>query len=113
MQGQANVFYRYFGEKIPTVIARYQNECRRLFEVLNDRLQDREYICDDYSIADMATWPWVRGYKWSGVDIGGLDNLFAWIRRLYERPACRKGINVPPRKPADDTVNMAQKMLVR
>ena len=113
MQGQANVFHRYFDEKIPTVISRYQSECRRLFEVLDDRLKDREYICDAYSIADMATWPWVRGYKWSGVDIDGLDNLYAWIQRLYERPACLKGINVPPRKSANDTVDMAQKMLVR
>ena len=77
MQGQANVFYRYFDEEIPSVISRYQSECRRLFEVLDDRLKDREYICDAYSIADMATWPWVRGYKWSGVDIDGLDNLYA------------------------------------
>ena len=113
MQGQANVFHRYFDEKIPTVISRYRSECRRLFEVLDDRLKDREYICDAYSIADMATWPWVRGYKWSGVDIDGLDNLYAWIQRLYERPACLKGINVPPRKSANDTVDMAQKMLVR
>ena len=113
MQGQANVFFRYYEEKMPSAIARYQNECRRLFEVLDTRLQDREYICDDYSIADMATWPWIRGYKWSGVDIEGLDNLQAWLQRLYDRPACIKGINVPPRKTADDTVDMARQMLVR
>jgi len=113
MQGQANVFFRYYEEKIPSAIARYQNECRRLFEVLDTRLKDREYICDHYSIADMATWPWVRGYKWSGVDIEGLDNLQAWLQRLYDRPACIKGINVPPRKTADDTVDMARQMLVR
>ena len=113
MQGQANVFFRYYEEKIPSAIARYQNECRRLFEVLDTRLRDREYICDDYSIADMATWPWVRGYKWSGVDIEGLDNLQAWLQRLYDRPACIKGINVPPRKTADGTIDMARQMLVR
>ena len=113
MQGQANVFFRYYEEKIPSAIARYQNECRRLFEVLDTRLKDREYICDHYSIADMATWPWVRGYKWSGVDIEGLDNLQAWLQRLYDRPACIKGINVPPRKTADGTVHMARQMLVR
>ena len=113
MQGQANVFFRYFEEKIPSAIARYQNECRRLFEVLDIRLKDREFICDEYSIADMATWPWVRGYKWSGVDIEGLDNLQAWLQRLYDRPACIKGINVPPRKTADGTVDMARQMLVR
>lgn len=113
MQGQANVFFRYYEEKISSAIARYQNECRRLFEVLDTRLKDREFICDDYSIADMATWPWVRGYKWSGVGIEGLDNLQAWLQRLYDRPACIKGINVPPRKTADGTVDMARQMLVR
>jgi GST-like protein len=112
MQGQANVFFRYYEEQIPSAITRYQNECRRLFEVLNTRLQDREYICDDYSIADMATWPWVRGYKWSGVNIQGLDNLQAWLQRLYDRPACIKGINIPPHKTADGTVDMARQMLV-
>jgi GST-like protein len=113
MQGQANVFFRYYEEKIPSAIARYQNECRRLFEVLDTRLKDREFICDDYSIADMATWPWVRGYKWSGVGIEGLDNLQAWLQRLYDRPACIKSINVPPRKTTDGTVDMARQMLVR
>ena len=113
MQGQANVFFRYYEEKIPSAIARYQNECRRLFEVLNTRLKDREFICDDYTIADMATWPWVRGYKWSGVDIEGFDNLQAWLQRLYDRPACIKGINVPPRKTTDGTVDIARQMLVR
>lgn len=113
MQGQANVFFRYYEEKISSAIARYQNECRRLFEVLDTRLKDREFICDDYSIADMATWPWVRGYKWSGVGIEGLDNLQAWLQRLYDRPACIKGNNVPLRKTADGTVDMARQMLVR
>ncbi|MEE3093668.1 MAG: glutathione S-transferase N-terminal domain-containing protein, partial [Pseudomonadota bacterium] len=75
MQGQANVFFRYFDEKIPVVIERYQKECRRLFEVLDRRLEDREFICNEFSIADIATWPWTRGYKWSGVDIDGLENL--------------------------------------
>lgn len=113
MQGQANVFFRYFDDKIPSVIDRYQSECRRLFEVLDRRLEGREYICDDYSIADMATWPWVRGYKWSGVSIDGLENLSAWSQRMYDRPTCIKGINVPPRKTADGTVDMARQILVR
>ncbi len=60
MMGQANVFYRYFPEKIQPAIDRYQNECRRLFEVLNTRLADRQWLADDYSIADIANWGWVR-----------------------------------------------------
>lgn len=113
MQGQANVFYRYFEEKIPSVIARYQSECRRLFEVLDRRLSDRAYLCDDFSIADIATWPWVRGYKWSDVDIEGLDNLRRWIDTMYERPASIRGINVPPRPTAEGTVEMGRGMLVK
>ena len=112
MQGQANVFYRYFEEKIPVVIDRYNKECRRLYEVLDGRLADREYICGDYSIADIATWPWIRGHKWSGVSIAGLDRLQEWVQSMYERPACLRGIKVPPRKSADGTVEMARSMLV-
>ena len=67
MMGQANVFYRYLPEKIPTAISRYQNECRRLFEVLDSHLANSEWLADDFSIADIANWCWVRTYKWSGV----------------------------------------------
>ena len=113
MQGQANVFFRYFDEKIPVVIERYQKECRRLFEVLDRRLEDREFICNEFSIADIATWPWTRGYKWSGVDIDGLEKLQRWSQTMYDRPACIRGINVPPRESAENTAEMAQQMLVR
>jgi len=95
MMGQANVFYRYFPEKIPAVISRYQNESRRLFEVLERQLTGNEYLADDYSIADIANWSWVRIYEWSGVDIEGLPNLQRWMQQLAERPACQKGISVP------------------
>ena len=60
MMGQANVFYRYFPEKIPAAIERYQKEGRRLLEVLDGHLAHHEYLADEYSIADIATWPWVR-----------------------------------------------------
>jgi GST-like protein len=72
MMGQANVFYRYFPEKLPAAIDRYQKESRRLFEVLDGRLADHAYLAGDYSIADIATFPWVRTHAWSGVAIDGL-----------------------------------------
>ncbi|NQU64546.1 MAG: glutathione S-transferase N-terminal domain-containing protein [SAR324 cluster bacterium] len=97
MQGQANVFYRYFPEKIQSVIDRYQNESRRLFEVLDTQLADREYLCDDYSIADIANWAWVRIHEWSGINIEGLDNLKRWIDLMASRPACARGIERPKR----------------
>ncbi len=95
MMGQANVFFRYFPEKIPAAIERYQNECRRLFEVLDRRLADSEWLGDDYSIADIANWCWVRTYKWSGVSRDGLDNLDRWLEAMKTRPALRAGVAIP------------------
>ena len=96
MMGQANVFYRYWpGEKIQPAIDRYQNEGRRLFEVMETRLKDNEYLADDFSIADIANWCWVRIHKWSGINIGDLDGLQRWMNTMEERPACKKGVSVP------------------
>jgi len=66
MMEQANVFFRYFPQKIQPAIERYQTEVRRLFEVLDGRLEHHEYLAGDYSIADMANWCWVRTAFWSG-----------------------------------------------
>ncbi|MEC4727702.1 glutathione S-transferase N-terminal domain-containing protein [Shewanella sp. D64] len=97
MMGQANVFFRYFPEKIPAAIERYQNESRRLFEVMDKQLATNRYLAgDDYTIADISTWPWVRIYEWSGVDISGLDHLQRWMSELAERKACQIGIATPP-----------------
>ena len=102
MQGQANVFYRYFEEKIPKVIARYQNETKRLYTVLDTRLSDREYLCRDYSIADIANWSWVRAHAWAGVEIDELLHLSAWHERMSERPACQRGVEVPFKLEVDE-----------
>jgi len=75
MMGQANVFLRYFPEKIQPAIDRYQREVLRLFGVLNRQLASHEYIAGEYSIADMALWPWVSGHEWSGVSVDELANL--------------------------------------
>ncbi len=95
MMGQANVFYRYAPEKIPYAIDRYHREVRRLLEVLDTRLADNEFLAGDYSIADIANWSWVRGYKWSGVDIDGLDHLQRWLDAVAARPAVQRGKDVP------------------
>jgi glutathione S-transferase len=95
MQGQANVFYRYAPEKIPYAIERYQKETKRLFKVLDHRLADHEYLAGDYSIADVATWPWATLHGWAGVDIDDLPNLERWIQRVGERPAVVKGRGIP------------------
>jgi len=97
MMGQANVFFRYFPEKIEPVINRYQNECRRLFEGLDSRLSESEWLADDYSIADIANWCWVRTYKWSGVSRDGLEHLDRWMNAMKEKPGLQRGISVPVR----------------
>ena len=95
MMGQANVFFRTMEEKIPAAISRYQNESRRLFEVLDRQLDHSEWLAKNFSIADIANWCWVRLYFWSGVSLDGLDNLQRWLEAMEARPACQKGIAVP------------------
>lgn len=114
MQGQANVFFRYFEEKLPSVIARYQNETRRLYTVLDTRLRDRDYLCDDFSIADIANWSWVRAHEWAGVSIDGLVDLERWMSSMASRPGCQKGVEVPFRLDFDDdTAKAARDILQR
>ena len=95
MMGQANVFFRYFPEKLQPAIDRYQNEGRRLFEVLDTHLADNEFLAGDYSIADMANWAWVRTHNWSGITIEGLTNLSRWMGAISERPGAQRGVKVP------------------
>ena len=113
MQGQANVFFRYFPEKLQGAIDRYQHETRRLYEVLNTRLETVEFLAGEYSIADIATYPWVRGYEWSGVSIDGLPALQRWMATMEARPAVQRGLLVPPRIDDADVVKGAQAMLIR
>jgi GST-like protein len=102
MMGQANVFYRYFPEQLPAAIQRFQNESRRLFEVLDARLAGVEWLAGAFSIADIATWPWVRTHDWSGVSVEGLAHLQRWLAAMAERPATQKGIQIPPPREASD-----------
>lgn len=96
MQGQANVFFRYFPEKIPAVIDRYQNETRRLYGVMDGQLAQHDYLAGDYSIADIAVYPWVAQHDWSGIELAPFANLSRWFERLSARPAVQRGMNVPP-----------------
>lgn len=107
MMGQANVFYRYAPEKIPYAIERYHREVRRLLKVLDTRLSDNEYLAGDYSIADIATWSWVSGYKWSGVDIVGLEHLERWLAAIARRPAVQRGQDVPEHVDLDEMIRKA------
>jgi GST-like protein len=113
MQGQANVFFRYFPEKLQGAIDRYQHETRRLYEVLDTRLQAVEFLAGEYSIADIATFPWVRGHEWSGVEVEGLSALQRWIATMEARPAVQRGLLVPERIDDASVVKGAQAMLIR
>jgi GSH-dependent disulfide-bond oxidoreductase len=108
MMGQATVFNRYFDEKLPKVIDRYVRESQRLFGVLDTRLADNEYLAGDYSIADMACFPWVRGHDWAGVDISGFANLQRWFDAIAARPAVQRGLLVPAPPSAEE---MAEKTI--
>ncbi len=99
MMGQANVFFRYFPEKIKPAIDRYQGEVKRLFSVLDQQLADHEYLAGDYSIADMATWCWTRTARWSGVDPDPYENMARWHRAIAARPAVIRGLEVPAPMP--------------
>ena len=113
MMGQANVFNRYFPEKIPAAIDRYLRESRRLFEVLDGHLADHEWLAGDYSIADIANWSWVHIHEWPGVDISGLHHLQRWMDAIAARPAVQRGRAVPPRAEDDETrIEKARSLLV-
>ena len=96
MQGQAVVFERYFPDDIPAARKRYHNETRRLYEVLDVRLSESEWLCKDFSIADIANWSWIRSHKWARISTEGLENLERWMGQMRMRPACNRGLNIPP-----------------
>ena len=95
MQGQANVFFRYFPQVIQPAIDRYQNETRRLFGVMDARLADAEWLADDYSIADIACYPWIAQADWSGVPLAPFPALTRWFATMGERPAVARGMAIP------------------
>ncbi len=96
MQGQAVAFVRYFPEEVPQAIARYTNETRRLYEVLDGHLADREYLAGEYSIADIANYSWIRSWYWARVPVEGLEHLQRWMDDLAARPGIQRGCEVPP-----------------
>jgi GST-like protein len=87
MAGQVNHFRNYAVEKLPYAIDRYVNEVNRLYGVLNKRLADREYIACDYSVADMACYPWIVPWERQGQNLGAFPNLKRWFDAVKARPA--------------------------
>jgi GST-like protein len=106
MLGQFNHFAIYAPEKLPYAIKRYTDEAHRLYRVLNTRLEGRDYLAGDYSIADIATIGWAQGWERAGIARGQFPHLDAWLDRLNARPAVQSGLNrgkdVPQTSLADD-----------
>ena len=94
MFGQAHHFNFYAKEKIDYAMTRYSNEANRLYSVLERQLEGRDYVADDYSIADIAIFPWTRSYTRQNVVIEDYPNVVAWRKRMIERPAVAKGMQV-------------------
>ena len=94
MFGQSNHFSHYAPEKINYAIDRYNNECRRLYNVMDKRLTEAEFLAGEYSIADIATFPWARGYERRGVEISEFPNVSRWLTEIDNRPAVMRGIKV-------------------
>ncbi len=95
MLGQAHHFLRFNAGKAPYAEQRYAAEAKRLYAVLDQRLADRDYVSGTYSIADMATWPWISRYEWQGIDWADHPNLKRWYLTIADRPAVQRGYDVP------------------
>ena len=95
MFGQLNHFRQYAPEQIPYAIARYEKETLRLYSVLDRQLSDQEFVCGDYSIADIAIFPWVAIYEFQGLTLDAHPHLKRWVETVQVRPAVQRGMQVP------------------
>ncbi len=98
--GQAHHFLHFNKGKAPYAEERYRKEARRLYGVLDRRLEGRGFLADEYSIADVATWPWITRFAWQDIDLNDFPNVKRWYVEIAGRPAVQKGYHVP--KVTDD-----------
>jgi GST-like protein len=113
MAGQLSHFVNYAPDPVPYAHTRYEQEYDRLLGVMNSRLADREFLAGDYSIADIASFPWVAGYKRLGTSLDAFPNLRRWFDAIKTRPAVRKGMDLGDdwRESSDLTDEEARKIL--
>ena len=113
MLGQAHHFRRYAPEAIAYAIDRYTNEARRLYRVMDRRLGEAEYLAGEYSVADIASFPWIRPYRRQGQDLEDYPNLKRWFDAIDNRPAVQRGLQVPSgtRSVSADMDEMARSIL--
>jgi GSH-dependent disulfide-bond oxidoreductase len=95
MLGQVHHFVKYNKGKVPYAEERYLKEGHRVYKVLNTRLEGREFVADQYSIADIAIWPWISRFEWQTIDLKQYPNVQRWYETIAARPAVQKGYKVP------------------
>ena len=93
--GQVHHFLKFNPGKAPYAEERFSKEARRLYGVLDRRLEGREFVAGEYSIADMAIWPWISRFEWQQIDLNEFPNVRDWYVRIAERPAVQRGYQVP------------------
>ena len=94
MLGQAHHFRAYAPETIPYAVDRYTNEAARLYKVLDIRLGESDYLAGEYTIADMAVFPWLRSYERQGQDLNDFPHVKRWFEAINDRPAVQRGLQV-------------------
>ena len=95
MLGQAHHFRRFAPEQIPYAVKRYTDECVRLYKVMDKRLGEAPYLAGEYSIADIASFPWIARHEWQGQKLEDYPNLKRWYNGIWARPAVKRGFEVP------------------
>ena len=95
MLGQAHHFLQFNRGKAPYAEERYAGEAARLYGVLDRQLAEQEFVAGEYSVADMAIWPWASRFEWQGIDVADFPRVRDWYRRVAERPAVQRGYDVP------------------
>jgi GST-like protein len=98
--GQAHHFLRFAPERIPYAMKRYVDEANRLYGVMDRRLEDNEWLAGgDYTIADIATWPWISRFEWQTIDMHEFPNVLRWYKAIAARPAVERGYHIPVKQP--------------
>jgi GSH-dependent disulfide-bond oxidoreductase len=99
MLGQVHHFVKFNPGKAPYAEERFSKEAKRLYGVMEKRLGEAEYLAGDYSIADMAVWPWISRFEWQQIDLAAFPNTLRWYKAIAARPAVQKGYDVPVKQP--------------
>ncbi|MBU2531216.1 MAG: glutathione S-transferase N-terminal domain-containing protein [Alphaproteobacteria bacterium] len=99
MLGQVHHFVKFNKGKAPYAEERYTKEAKRLYGVLDRRLAEAEYVAGEYTIADMAIWPWISRFEWQNIDMNQFQNVSRWYKAIASRPAVQRGYHVPVEQP--------------